>query len=278
MIDAHHHLWRIGRPECLWPTPAEGSIYRDHEIAEYRVLAADAGVRRSILVQSQESSEDTRWLLDVAEVEPLIGGVVGWADLAAPDAQSVVGALAAGPKLVGLRPMVQDRAAGWYDDPALEPAWQAMLRHGLRLDALVRVPHLASLGRLARRYPELQIVVDHAAKPRIGKAEGFGAWYPEIARVAEFPNVSCKLSGLLTECLPDRRRPEIIAPYVAALVDLFGPQRLMWGSDWPVLDLAGDFHSWLMMARQLVPQPAHPAVFELTACRFYGLDSEGAAA
>lgn len=278
MIDAHHHLWQIGRPECLWPTPAEEPIHRDHEIAEYREVAAAAGIRRSILVQSQESADDTLWLLDLAGAEPLIAGVVGWADLAAPGAKSIIAALAARSKLVGLRPMVQNRAADWYDDPALEPAWQAIVAHGLRLDALVRVPHLASLGRLARRRPELRIVVDHAAKPSIGDAEGFAAWYPEIARLAERPNVSCKLSGLLTECPPDRRRPEILAPYAAALVDLFGPERLMWGSDWPVLNLAGDFASWLAMAKQLVPRSVHAAVFERTAVRFYGLDGKGEAA
>lgn len=278
MIDTHHHLWRIGRAECLWPTPAEAPIYRDHDIAEYRALAADTGVRLSVLVQSQESLDDTGWLLDIAEAEPLVGGVVGWADLAVPDAEAVVAALAERPKLLGLRPMVQDREADWYDDPSLDPAWRAMLRHGLRLDALVRVPHLASLDRLARRYPDLPIVIDHAAKPRIGDADGFAAWLAEIAPLAGRPNLACKLSGLLTECPPDRRRAEVLAPFVTTLLELFGAERVMWGSDWPVLNLAGDFGGWLAMARQLVPQALHSAVFDLTARRFYGLPGEDSTA
>jgi L-fuconolactonase len=167
--------------------------------------------------------------------------------------------------------MVQDRPADWYDDPGLAPAFQGMSEHGLKLDALVRVQHLASLDRLALRWPRLAIVIDHAAKPAIEEPYGYSRWYDAIAPLAERANVSCKLSGLLTECPPDRRQPEVLAPYVDALLDLFGPDRLMWGSDWPVLNLAGEFGEWLGMARMLVGEAAHRAVFEQTALRFYGL-------
>ena len=173
MIDAHQHVWQLGRNGCVWPTEAEASIFRDYGLADFRAEAAPCGVARTVLVQSQENAVDTDWLLDLAEGDELVAGVVGWADFGAPDAPARIAALAARPKLKALRPMVQDKAADWYDDPALEPAFTAMVELGLRLDALVRVPHLAALDRLAARFPQLSIVIDHAAKPRIDAEDGF---------------------------------------------------------------------------------------------------------
>ena len=273
MIDAHHHLWRLKRPECRWPTSAEAPIFRDFEMPDYRAVATAAGVRASVLVQSQESMADTRWLLETAALEPSVAGVVGWVDLASGGAPGAIEELAGHPKLVGLRPMVQDRPGDWYDDPAITPGIEAILAHGLRFDALVRVQHLASLERLARRYPGLPIVIDHAAKPRIGDDRGFDEWHAAIAPLADQPNIFCKLSGLLTECLRDCRSRDAVAPYVSAMLALFGSERLMWGSDWPVLNLAGNFTTWVDMARALVPHSAHEGVFEATARTFYGLGS-----
>jgi L-fuconolactonase len=166
--------------------------------------------------------------------------------------------------------MVQGREAGWYDQPQLDPALVLMSDKGMTLDALVREVHLPSLERLARRFPRLAIVIDHAAKPRIGADGGFEDWYDAIAPLADRPNVHCKLSGLLTECPPGEADEASLAPYVPVLLDLFGAERLMWGSDWPVLNMAGDYAGWLAMARSLVPREAHRAVFRDTAAAFYG--------
>lgn len=272
MIDSHQHIWRLGLNGCVWPTAAEGPIHRDYGLADFRAEALPRGVNRTVVVQSQENSRDTDWLLDLTESDDLVAAVVGWADLGAPDATSRIAALAGREKLKGLRPMVQDRAADWYDDPALEPAFQAILDHRLRLDALVRVPHLAALDRLAARIPELPIVIDHAAKPRIGAADGFDEWRAEIVPIAARPNVFCKLSGLLTECGGAPR--DAIGPYVGAILDLFGPARTMWGSDWPVLNLVATYDEWLDLALACVPADAHEDVFGKTAARFYGLGGE----
>lgn len=269
MIDAHQHVWRIGENGCVWPTAEDGVLHRDWSLDDFRNEAVPRGVHATVLVQSQESDRDTDWLLAFAEGEALVAAVVGWADLAAADAPARIAALAARPKLAGLRPMVQHRPADWYDDPALGPGLVALADHGLRLDALVRVPHLPALGRLASRFSEVSIVVDHAAKPAIGSAEGFADWYPAIARLAERGNVMCKLSGLLTEC--GGAPPEAAEPYVAAILDLFGPERVMWGSDWPVLNAASSYGAWLDMALRLVPRQDHGAVFAGTAQRFYAL-------
>lgn len=268
MIDAHQHVWQLGRNGCVWPTEAEGPIHADYGLAEFRAEALPHGVARTVLVQSQADARDTQWLLELAAEDDIVAGVVGWTDFTAPDAPARIAALAAHPKLKGLRPMVQDLAADWYDDPALEPAFAAMAEHGLRLDALVRVPHLASLDRLAARFPQLAIVIDHAAKPRIGADGGFGEWHAAIAPLAARANVFCKLSGLLTECAG--APPEAVEPYARAILSLFGPERTMWGSDWPVLELASTYRAWLDLAQACVAA-GHEQVFGETAARFYGL-------
>lgn len=270
MIDAHQHIWALGQNGCTWPTEAEGPIFRDFGLADFRAEAAAHGVTRAILVQSQEDARDTEWLVGLAETAAEVAAVVGWADLGAPDAPELVAALAARPKLKGLRPMVQDREADRYDDPALEPGLRAMVEHGLRLDALVRVQHLAALDRLAGRMPALPIVIDHAAKPRIGADGGFGEWHSAIAPLATRRNVFCKLSGLLTECAG--APAQAIEPYARSILHLFGPERVMWGSDWPVLELASTYGEWLNLARTLVPIAAQEDVFGRTAARFYGVE------
>jgi L-fuconolactonase len=270
MIDAHQHVWQLGRNGHAWPSEADGPIFRDYGLADFRAEAAPFGVIRTVLVQSQPDARDTDWLLGLAEADDLVAGVVGWADLAAPDAPGRIAHLASRPKLKALRPMVQDLAADWYDDPALDPAFAAMAGHDLRLDALVRVPHLPSLDRLAARFPRLAIVIDHAAKPRIEAEDGYAEWHATIAPLAARANVFCKLSGLLTEC--GSAPPEAVEPYAEAILALFGPERTLWGSDWPVLELAGGYGEWLSLAQACVPAAAREDVFGRTAARFYGLE------
>jgi L-fuconolactonase len=270
MIDAHQHVWQLGLNGHAWPTGADEQIFRDYGLADFRAEALPRGVTRTVLVQSQPDARDTDWLLGLAEADDLVAGVVGWADLAALDAPARIAELAARPKLKALRPMVQDLAADWYDDPALEPAFAAMTEHGLRLDALVRVPHLTALNRLAARFPQLGIVIDHAAKPRIDAKDGFAEWHTAIVPLAARAKVFCKLSGLLTEC--GRAPPGAIEPYARAVLELFGPERTLWGSDWPVLELAAGYGEWLSLAQSLVPATALGDVFRETAARFYGLE------
>ena len=270
MIDAHQHVWQIGRNGHAWPTKDERPIFRDYGLADFRAETLQFGVTRTVLVQSQPDARDTDWLLGLSETDDLVAAVVGWADLAAPDAAARIADLASRPKLKALRPMVQDLAADWYDNPVLEPAFAAMVDHGLRLDALVRVPHLASLSRLAARFPRLAIVIDHAAKPRIDAGDGFAEWHTAIAPLAERHDVFCKLSGLLTEC--GGAAPEGVGRYARAIVELFGAERTLWGSDWPVLELAGGYREWLDLARAWVPAAAREDVFGRTAARFYGLE------
>jgi L-fuconolactonase len=253
MIDAHQHFWRIGQNDCVWPGGDLAAIHRDFEPAELERLARAAGVEGTVLVQSQESDRDTDYLLDLAEATPWVKAVVGWVDLASPKAPARIAALAGRPKFRGVRPMLQGLAeVDWILWPELEPAVAALGAHGLGFDALVQVRHLPALARFARRHPRLAIVIDHAAKPDIA-GDGRDEWRAALAPLAALKNVSCKLSGLLTEAAAGQGA-EALAPYVVDLLDLFGPTRLMWGSDWPVLNLAGDYAAWLAMARDLVRQ------------------------
>lgn len=257
MIDAHVHVWRLGENGCAWPTADLPAIHHDFDLADYRAAGGE-GVDGVLLVQSQEDAADTEWLLGLPDA--LIGGVVGWIDLEAWDAADRIEALGGHPMLRALRPMVQDRDAAWYDridDATLA----AMAGSDLVLEALVRPHHLASLERLATRRPGLTIVIDHAAKPDLCD---FDSWKHAIDSIARLPHVHCKLSGLVTEDVA-------IADVFAVIWRAFGPERLIWGSDWPVVNLAASLGEWLEIAQSLVPAGYRPAVFADNARRVYRL-------
>jgi L-fuconolactonase len=265
MIDSHMHLWRIGANGCTWPGPELPAIHRDFGLEHAHRVTDPAAIDGVVLVQSQPCDADTDFLLRLAGTDELVRAVVGWADLLAPKAPKRIAALAAHAKLRGLRPMLQNLPDGWIADPALEPAIAAMIEHGLAFDALVYTRHLGDLLAFARRHPALPIVIDHGAKPPIASGE-IEPWRCGIAALAELPQVHCKLSGLLTEA-GDRRGEEALRPYVDHLLESFGPHRLMWGSDWPVLTLAGGYADWLNQARSLA---GAEEIFGATARRFYG--------
>lgn len=242
-VDSHQHFWRLARGDYTWLTPALGAIHRDFGPDDLAPILARHGIARTILVQAAPTEAETRWLVEVARDTPFVAGVVGWTDFDAPDAAEAVGRLAGERALVGLRPMVQDIADDdWLARRDLAPVFDAMVAHGLVFDALVLPRHLTRLAAVVERHPGLQIVVDHGAKPRIRERE-IDAWRADLAAVASHPRVVCKLSGLVTEARSGDDAAEL-APWIDALVDLFGPGRLLWGSDWPVVNLAGGYDRW----------------------------------
>ena len=273
-IDAHQHFWQLAARAGGWPPPSLSAIYRDFAPADLAPLLAEHGVQGTVLVQSLPSEDDTHWLLALAEQADFIRAVVGWTDLLAPDAPAAIARLASHKKLKGLRPMLQDLDdEQWIADPALAPALTAMVEHRLRFDALVLPRHLPALLQCARAWPQLPIVIDHAAKPPIADA-AFGQWREQMAQLAALPNVHCKLSGLVTEARADWT-VEDLRPYVAHVLSVFGAQRVIWGSDWPVVDLAGGYGAWLVASESLLShlgQQDRNDIFGLNARRFYGLD------
>ena len=271
-VDAHVHFWRIGRNDCTWPPPELAAIHRDFLPEDWRREADLVGIDAAIAVQSQPSERDTGWLLGLARDDARIAGVVGWVDLAASGAPQRIAALASHPKLHGLRPMLQDLPDDdWILQASLTPAIEAMVAHDLRFDALVKPRHLLHLLRLAERHPALRIVIDHAAKPDIARG-AVDPWRAQIAALAGLPNVSCKLSGLVTEA-GDAWRPDHLRPYVEHLLATFGPRRLLWGSDWPVVNLAADYSRWFNLADTLagLAGTERAALFGGNAVRVYGI-------
>jgi L-fuconolactonase len=244
IVDAHFHCWRLSRGDYGWLTPALGPIHRDIEVEDWQRKAQPLGVAAGVLVQAAPTEAETAFLLDQAARHEAVRGVVGWIDLLAGDASERIARLAATqPKLKGLRPMLHDIAdADWMLQPALAPALAAMSAHGLVFDALVKPLHLPRLLTLCQRHPRLQVVLDHGAKPDIAG----GPWQPwadDLQRLARESNAVCKLSGLLTEAGPQPRRGAA-QRWAEHLLDSFGPQRVLWGSDWPVLELAASYRDW----------------------------------
>ena len=273
-VDAHQHFWRIADRNGAWPPPSLAPLYRDFGPVDLVSVLAQHGIARTVLVQSMPNEQDTLFMLDLARRYAFIGGVVGWADLKATDAPARIAALARDPKLKGLRPMLQDEADdNWIDDPALAGAVEAMRKHGLSLDALVLPRHLAALLAFAQRHPDLPIVIDHGAKPDIaaGALEG---WRSGIASLARLPQVHCKLSGLVTEA-GAAWNVERLQPYADHILEAFGPRRVIWGSDWPVLNLAADYAQWIAASERLLAGldgAARDDIFGLNAARFYKLE------
>lgn len=269
IVDAHQHFWSLGEPGHQWPTADLPAVYRDFGARDLRADAAGVDLAGTVLVQSQPTDHDADWMLALADAEPLVKAVVGWVDLAAPDAAASIAALASHPTLRGLRPMLQGIAdTDWLLRPELAPALAAMADHGLRLDALVQPRHLPMLATFAARWPALPIVIDHAAKPAAATGT-LEPWRDDIARLADL-GLHCKLSGLRTEQTPGQPAHEL-APYVDHLVACFG-ERLMWGSDWPVIALAGDsWADWLRDARTLAADADQAQLFAGCATRFYDL-------
>lgn len=272
-IDAHQHFWSLAERQGAWPPPQLVPIYRDFYPEDLGGLLHRHGVASTVLVQSLPSEADTHFMLDLSERYSFIGAVVGWTDLKAPDAPQRIAALAARPKLRGLRPMLQDLDDdGWIDDPVAAPAVAAMLRHGLCFDALVLPRHLPALLAFARRFPQLPLVIDHLAKPAMQGAPD-ACWLRDMTRLAAEPQVHCKLSGMVTEAGAGWTL-EQLRPYARHILQVFGPDRVLWGSDWPVLTLAADYGSWIDASAALLEhldEVQQRAVFGLNAQRFYGM-------
>ena len=273
-IDAHQHCWRLARSDYAWLTPDLGPLYRDFEPADLAPLLSAAGIERTVLVQAAPTDAETDYLLELADTHAFVGAVVGWVDMTRPDVRERLIELAHHPRFRGVRPMLQDLPdPRWVLESALTPAFDALLELDLTFDALVRPVHLAPLRELMDRHPTLRLVIDHGAKPDIAGG-GFDAWAEAMAAIAAETPAYCKLSGLVTEAAPGWTAADI-EPYARHILTAFGPARTLWGSDWPVLNQAGDYAGWSAFADALLADmdtDARAAVRGGTAARFYGIE------
>jgi L-fuconolactonase len=259
IVDAHQHFWDPVRGDYGWLKP-DNSIHRAFGTNDLRPLLIQTGVDATILVQAAPSVAETDYLLGIARRTPWVLGVVGWIDLEAPDAADQGRRRATDPLFLGVRPMLQDLPdPDWVLRPGLTPAFNAIAAEGLVFDALILPHQLAAITELAQRHEQLSIVLDHAAKPRLGEADSMAIWARGIEALAALPNVTCKVSGLLTELRAPGSRDDV-ARAIGVLFDAFGAQRLLWGSDWPVLTLAGDYQDWFDLAREAVAAKDSSAV------------------
>jgi L-fuconolactonase len=269
VIDSHFHIWQLARGDYSWLTPDLHPIYRDVAPEHWRNQAAPCRITRGIMVQAAPTEAETAFMLQqAAQHRDFVLGVVGWVEMDAADAPARIESLAANPLLLGLRPMLHDLPEpDWILDSRREPALTAIAQNGLTFDALVRPVHLPHILELTQRHPTLRVVIDHGAKPDIA-ADAFSPWAETMARIARQTTAFCKLSGLLTEAglRPDAGR---VGRYVEHLLSCFGPKRLLWGSDWPVLELAASYQTWNAMAKSVVPEHFHADVFERTALAAY---------
>lgn len=271
-IDAHQHFWRRARGDYGWLTPDLAPIFRDYEPADLAPKLARTGIARTILVQAAPSVAETRFMLSLAAENSFIAGVVGWADFEAADAARVIATLAREPKLVGLRPMIQDIPdPQWMLRRELASAIDAMIEHDLVFDALVKPPHLAALLDFASRYPTLPIVLDHGAKPAIASSD-VAAWKRDVKELARSTDMVCKLSGLVTEA--GTADPAALEDCVAHLLDCFGPARMLWGSDWPVCELVCSYEDWVAATDRLLGRlgdAERALILSETARKTYGI-------
>jgi len=271
-IDAHQHFWHPARGDYGWLT-ADLPIYRPYGPADLEPHLRECGIDGTVLVQAAATLNETHYLLGIADATPFVRGVVGWIDFQDPAQHRLLERLAAHRKFVGVRPMIQDLPDdGWMLREDVSWAFEATQRLDLVFDALVLPRHLPALVHLLKRYPDLTVIIDHAAKPAIRAGE-FRDWAAHMKQLAAQTTALCKLSGLATEA-GSGWSVEALRPYVDHLFATFGPDRLIFGSDWPVSTLVTTYRGWIDAADQLASGLSgvqRAALFGGTATRVYGL-------
>ena len=271
IVDAHQHFWQVGRFDYPWMTSDLGILYRN-----YLPSDVPGGVDQIVVVQASNSVAESRWLLQLADEYRFIAGVVGWVDLASTDVDEQLGELTPRPKFKGVRHLVESEPADdWLVQPAVISGLQRLSEYGLSYDLLVHSRHLRHARTVVERFPELSFVIDHLAKPPIAK-HGFDEWARNFQPLAKSPNVYCKLSGLVTEANWNSWTKDDLRPYVEYALELFGPQRLMFGSDHPVCLLAASYERVLGSFQELLAdlsQEDRDLIFAHNARTFYGLDN-----
>lgn len=276
MIDTHQHYWQYDPAEYGWIDDSMAALRCDFlPVDAHREMAA-ANVQTSIAVQARQTLEETQWLLELAEENPFIAGVVGWVDLQAPDIDEQLDRLSKHARLVGVRHVVQGEPDGFLERPAFLRGVGCLERYDLTYDILVYAPQLPGALAFARGFPRQRFVLDHLGKPDI-KGNRFREWRRDFDLLAALPNVCCKLSGLVTEAeWGSWTRPQL-GPYLDTALEAFGPSRLMIGSDWPVCTVAASYQTVIGLVREAIGEYStseQAQILEGTARDFFHLKVE----
>jgi L-fuconolactonase len=275
VIDAHHHLWRYSASEFDWIDDSMVLLQRDFLLDDLMVELSRAKVDGVVTVQARQALEETHWLLEVARSCSAIRGVVGWAPIAAANFEATLNRLAGEPKLVGLRHVVQAEPSGFLDGINFNRGIRALHGSGLVYDVLIFERQLEETIRFVDRHPQQVFVLDHVAKPKIASGE-LEPWRSKIRELSKRTNVACKISGMVTEDSWLEWSIESLWPYLDVVVEAFGPERLMAGSDWPVCLVATEYGRWWRVLRDYFAdysETERAQIFGATAIKTYGLAS-----
>lgn len=277
IVDAHQHFWNLDAVSYPWMGPHYGSIYRNFEAPELEPLLRGNGVQKTIVVQAANSPEDTAYMLDVAERYEWIGGVVGWVPLDRPDvAFKQLQDLTKKPKFKGVRHLIhEEENPDWIIQDIVIEGLRVLASFELTFDVVAVFPHhLRHVPTLVKKVPNLKMVLDHLAKPPI-KDKQMEPWKSQLERTADHPRVYAKISGLNTAAEWNTWSADDIKPYISVAVECFGADRLMFGSDWPIATLAGNYHKvWHETCRALrdYSDSQQLAIFGETARNFYHIE------
>jgi L-fuconolactonase len=274
-IDAHHHLWCYVPAEYPWMTDGMEVLRRDFLLGDLKAVTALAGIAGTVVVEAARRVGETIWLAEIAASDDLIRGVVGWAPLTDPRIGLDLERLAPLPKEKGMRHAIHDEPDDLFvlrDD--FNRGVAELKQFGLKYDILIFEKHLPQTIEFVDRHPDQIFIVDHIAKPRI-REQALSPWKGHIAELAHRENVYCKVSGMVTEAWWDAWTDESLTPYLDVVLEAFGPKRLMFGSDWPVLTLASTYGRWLSTVQRAMAtlSPSEQEwVFSKTAIEAYGLE------
>ena len=274
ILDSHQHFWQVGRFDYPWMTSDLGVLYQDYLPSMLEPTLAQNEVSQTVLVQASNSVDESRWLLSLADDHPFIAGVVGWADLMSPELDLQLDELTSHPKFKGVRHLVESEPEDdWLLQPQVLRGLNRLTAYDLSYDLLVHTRHLKHIPKVADSCPELRLVIDHMAKPRIASRE-MQEWAEQLKPVASHQNIFCKLSGLVTEADWNEWSTSDLRPYVDYALELFGPERLMFGSDHPVCLLSASYgevlNSFLEILKDLSGED-RTRIFSHNAEQFYRL-------
>ena len=275
ITDSHQHFWQVGRFDYPWMTSDLGVLYRDYLPADLAPILRSNGVEKTVLVQASNSIAESRWLLDLADEHSFVAGVVGWVDLMSSDVDAQLNELSARPKFKGVRHLVESEPRDdWLVQPAVSSGLKRLAKYGLSYDLLVHTRHLKYVPQVAESCPDLALVIDHLAKPPIAKNE-IKEWSQALKPLASYPNINCKISGLVTEANWTSWQTDDLRSYVEFALDLFGVDRLMFGSDYPVCLLAASYdrvlESFQEILKDLNAAADREKIFSTNAANFYRL-------
>jgi L-fuconolactonase len=275
MIDSHQHFWQVGLFDYPWMTSDLGVLYRDYLPADLAPILRTNQINQTVLVQASNSVAESRWLLKLAESHDFIAGVVGWVDLTSSDIDAQLDELSAHSKFKGVRHLVESEPNDdWLIQPAVISNLQKLSARALSYDLLVHTRHLKYVPHVAESCPDLKLVIDHLAKPPIARNE-IEEWSRALEPLAHYSNMHCKLSGLVTEANWNSWQPHDLRPFVDRVLEFFGPDRMMFGSDYPVCLLAATYDRVLDGFLEILKDLSNAdreKIFAGNAAEFYRLD------